>query len=166
MAKYPYSNDRDLIARGLFLKQNLILVNQNVNRKTGEAYVALPGGHVDPGEDCQTALAREIEEELDGKANVGDLLFVSESIYAGRSHEEKKRHELTLVFAAEISGERTEGDRVLSPETDKNFRWLPLSAVPEANLLPAAIKEFVISHLKLAGPAAESPRYVFQDSTR
>ncbi len=156
--KYPYSNDRDLISRAVFIKNGALLVNQNSNKKTGESYIALPGGHVDPGEDCQSALKREIEEELDARAEIGDLAFVCESIYAGRNESEKSRHELTLIFAGEISGEKTEGGRVLSPENDKNFRWLPLDELPQANLLPGAVKDFLLQK--------NGARYNFTDSTR
>ncbi len=165
MAKYPYNNDRDLISRALIIKNGAILVNQNVNRKTGEAYVALPGGHVDPGEDCKTALIREIEEELAAEAKVHKLLFVAENIYAGRSKEEKQRHELTLIFAGEISGETSDGLSVRSPEADKNFRWLPLEELGQANLLPANVKDFLVRELPLE-PTQFADRYSFTDTTR
>lgn len=165
MAKYPYSNDRDLISRALIIKNDAILVNQNVNKKTGEAYVALPGGHVDPGEDCKTALVREIEEELQANANIGDLIFVSENIYAGRSKEEKQRHELTLIFEGEISGETSDGQNVRSPEADKNFRWLPLAELEQANLLPANIKDFIVQEFLVESPS-DTQRYNFADTTR
>lgn len=151
-------DNRDLIARVVLMKDGALLVNQNTNRKTGETYVALPGGHVDPGEDCVTALTREIEEELAASAKIGNLVFVSESIYAGRNPQETRRHELTLIFAGEIYGETTQGSRVLSPEADKNFLWLPLQALPEANLLPATVKSFLLGH--------DPNRYAFTDSTR
>ncbi len=156
--KYPYSNDRDLISRAVFRKNGAILVNQNQNQKTGEKYVALPGGHVDPGEDCQSALQREIEEELGAGCEIGDLIFVCESVYAGRGESETSRHELTLFFEGEISGEKTDGERVLSPESDKDFRWLPLDELPGANLLPSSVKQFLLGQT----PA----RYAFSDSTR
>ena len=151
-------DNRDLIARAVLIKQGALLVNQNSNRKTGEKYVALPGGHVDPGEDCKGALTREIEEELAASAVIGDLVFVSESIYAGRNVGEKKRHELTLIFAGEISGEKSVGKSVLSPEGDKDFVWLPLDQLAGANLLPANVKRFLLGH--------DLARYDFTDSTK
>ena len=158
MAAYPYSNDRDLIARALIVRDGHILVNQNQSRKTGEKYVALPGGHVDPGEDCVTALVREIMEELAGRATVHDLLFVAESVYGGRSKKDKSRHELTLVFSVEVAGLKEDNGNVLSPESDKAFKWLPLAELPETNLLPATVKAFILGN--------DLHRYAFSDTTK
>ncbi len=137
--------DRDLIARAVIWKDGALLVNQNRNKKSGESYVALPGGHVDEGEGCVEALQREIEEELAAKCEVGDLLFVTENIYAGREKEEKQRHELTLFFHATIQGEQTRDDgTIFSPEPWKNFRWLPQNELESANLLPADAKKWLL----------------------
>lgn len=157
MTPYPYRNDRDLIARAIVVRDGHLLVNQNVNKKSGESYVALPGGHVDPGESCVAALAREIEEELAATAQVGELAFVAESIYAGRSRHDKSRHELTLFFEATVTGLREEGLLVSSPEPDKRFCWLPLNQIEAANLLPATARDFLLGQQKA--------RYAFSDTT-
>lgn len=151
------SHDQDLIARAIIWKDGALLVNANHNAKTGDDYVALPGGHVDPGESCVAALQREIEEELGAHCEIGDLSFVSENIYAGRRQSESKRHELTLVFGATLQGEQTRADgTIASPEADKNFRWLTASELPNANLLPADIKAFLLG--------ASAARYRFSDT--
>ena len=103
-------NDRELIARAILWKNDALLVNANRNAKTGESYVALPGGHVDPGEHCVQALQREIEEELAAQCQIGDLQFVSENIYPGRRKSESQRHELTLSFRGR-NQRRTDGRR-------------------------------------------------------
>ena len=151
------SSGPDLIARAILWKDDALLVNANHNAKTGEDYVALPGGHVDPGEHCVQALQREIEEELAAHCQIGDLQFVSENIYAGRRPGESQRHELTLVFAGTIDGEETRADgTIASPEKDKNFRWLPKSELANANLLPADIKAFLLGEIE--------ERYRFSDT--
>lgn len=137
--------DRDLIARAVILKDGALLVNGNTNKKTGDKYVALPGGHVDPGEHCLEALKREIEEELAASCEVGSLLFVTENIYPGREKDEKQRHELTLFFEATISGEQTNPDGTInSPEKWKNFHWLKADQLPGANLLPSDAKSWLL----------------------
>ncbi len=147
----------DLIARAVIWKGGALLVNGNSNRKTGEKYVALPGGHVDPGEHFTQALKREIEEELAASCEVGELLFVTENFYAGREIGEKQRHELTLFFAATIEGEKTAADgTIFSPEKWKNFHWLSESAIPTANLLPADAKKWLLGD--------SEARYAFADT--
>ncbi len=149
--------NRDLIARAVIVRGGALLVNGNINKKTGEKYIALPGGHVDPGEHCTEALQREIEEELSAVAQVGALLFVTEDIYPGREKDEKARHELTLFFAATLSGETTRADgTVASPEAWKQLHWLPLAELPAAHLLPRSAKARLLDE--------SAPLYQFTDS--
>jgi len=149
--------DRDLIARAVIIRDGALLVNANANRKTGESYVALPGGHVDPGEHCLEALQREIEEELAAQCEVGALLFVTEDIYPGREADEKQRHELTLFFSATLTGEVTHPDgTVESPEKWKKFRWLALAELSATNLLPRSAKKRLLDE--------GAPLYQFSDS--
>lgn len=155
--------DRDLIARAIVVRDGAVLVNRSRNSKTGEEYFALPGGHIDPGEDCVTALEREFEEELSAKIAVYDLCFVSESIYAGRRKSESKRHELVLYFHADLTSELKEnGKEVLSPEKDKNFQWLQLELLPTSNLLPGSVKEYLLATML----ERETAHYTFSDSTQ
>ncbi|HVF11416.1 MAG TPA: NUDIX domain-containing protein, partial [Abditibacteriaceae bacterium] len=124
-------------------------------------YCALPGGHVEPGESCIEALHREFQEELDAELEVQDLCFVTESIYPDR-RENSIRHEVVLYFNANTPQPLHESDgAVSSPEKKKRFRWLPLTELPSANLLPVAIKRFL---LNTAG-SAQGLGYVFEDST-
>jgi len=158
-----HDSQRELIARAVIIHEGALLVNWSRNQKTGENYCALPGGHVDPGESCVEALKREFQEELDADLDVRDLCFVSESIYAGRKAKDKTRHELVLYFhATPARALPEEAGTIHSPEQTKHFRWLPLADLCDANLLPPAIKEFLLRP-DTTDPA---PRYVFHDATR
>lgn len=132
-----------------------MLANRTRNA-LGQPYAALPGGHVDPGEDCKFALAREMEEELEARVRVGELLFVSEAKYLGGKRGAKPQHELVLFFAAELLGDLEEAEgRIASPEKRKNFGWIALQDWPELNLIPHALRDV------LSG--ASSARYEFSD---
>lgn len=164
----------ELIARGVIIESNNVLVNRSRNQKTGEEYCALPGGHVDPGENCREAVRRELIEELGCATRVGDLLFVTESVYPGRHENDGRRHEIVLYFEAELlETPQSDGNGGLqSPESDKNFAWLPLIQLPIAKLLPDGAREFLLAHageascLKRSAPNKNGAAlYFFHDST-
>ncbi len=145
-----------LIARAILLRDGCVLVNSSQD-PLGRPYCALPGGHVDPGEDCKFALQREIVEELEGQISVGDLAFVSEQKYLGGKNCTQQRHEIVLFFRAALESELKETSKgVYSPEAQKNFVWLPLSQIDERNLIPSALRPL------LRGESA--PLYDFNDA--
>jgi len=147
----------ELIARGVIIQDNAILCNRGRNAKTGEEYYALPGGHIDPGESSREAVIRELQEELQVSVAVGGMLFVSESVYPGRHENDGRRHEIVLYFQANLESELREQDgKILSPEADKNFRWLALSEIEKSNVLPRSIKQFLLNN---------DARYGFSDDT-
>jgi ADP-ribose pyrophosphatase YjhB (NUDIX family) len=157
--------ERETIARAIIVENGRLLVNSSTSKQTNGSYCALPGGHVDVLESCQAALRREFREELAADLTVHDLLFVSESIYEGRRRSDGVRHELALYFQAELASPLGQEDgRIMSPEFDKNFIWLPLEEMAQANLLPVVLREFLQANL-IKGEIAVSagPRYGFHD---
>ena len=168
----PELPHHELIARGVIIQNGALLVNRNHNAKTGENYCALPGGHVDGGESCAQAFVREVEEELGATAQAGDLCFVAESVYAGRHDWDGRRQEVVLYFWATLSSElQRDGDRIVSPESDKNFAWLPLSEIEATNVLPLSFKKWLLAQLEassesaLQAPVSSSSLYDFHDAT-
>lgn len=133
-----------LIARAIIVRGDCVLANATQNAQ-GQAYCALPGGHVDPGEDCKTALAREIAEELKGQIEIGTLALVSECKYLGGRRGDKLRHEIVLFFHATLPHDLPmNGAQILSPEARKNFIWLPLSEMESHNLVPPALRALLL----------------------
>ncbi len=58
--------------RGVIMHDGKLLVIQNA----GRSFYAFPGGHLDPGEDPQTCMKRELLEELGMEPVIGRLLCV------------------------------------------------------------------------------------------
>lgn len=67
--------------RGIVVKDNKLAVifRRKINNGVINEYYAIPGGGVDYLEDLETALKRELNEELNIEVNVGDLIFKTES---------------------------------------------------------------------------------------
>lgn len=144
-----------LIARAIIWKDGRLLANRARNAG-GQPYAALPGGHVDPGEDCKLALAREMEEELQARVQVGELVLVSEAKYLGGKRGDKPRHEIVLFFQAELLGDLEEADgRIASPEPQKNFGWVAPQDWEAFNLVPHALRDVL--------NGASTQRYSFLD---
>lgn len=59
--------------RGVIIDQSELLVVEHVRK---EGCLALPGGHLDWGEDVKSALSRELVEELGVIPVIGPLLYI------------------------------------------------------------------------------------------
>ncbi len=150
------TSSHQLIARAILIRDNCVLVNSSRD-PLGRPYCALPGGHVDPGEDCKFALQREIVEEMEGTISVGDLAFVSEQKYLGGKNGDQPRHEVVLFFHAALESDLKATEHgVYSPESQKNFLWLPLTQMDERNLIPSALRPLLRKE--------SAPLYDFNDA--
>ncbi|MGQ0551258.1 MAG: NUDIX domain-containing protein, partial [Armatimonadota bacterium] len=113
----------ELISRAVIAADGWLLLV----RKKGESYSFLPGGHVDFGEPAETALARELQEELGTAANVGRFLGAVENCFTNASGQ---FHELNLIFAAnlpDVAGTTA----VASREPHLDFLWQPTARLAD-----------------------------------
>lgn len=102
----------------------------------------LPGGRIEMGEDSETALKREMREEIGCEIQVERLLWIVENFFTlgGQNY-----HEVAFVYAI-----TPEDDKILDPSwrletTDAgveiSFRWHPLEEIEKANLKPDFLRE-------------------------
>ena len=75
-----------------------------------EGYWEFPGGKCDAGESLATCLARELREELDVDARVGDEMFTTTHAYPDREVE-------LHFFRCEVYGEPR-------PQIGQEMRWV------------------------------------------
>ncbi|MCI0473736.1 MAG: NUDIX domain-containing protein [Ignavibacteria bacterium] len=118
----------ELIARGVFLKNNLILLA----RQKGDTHTFLPGGHIEFGEPAETALIREIKEELGVTARVSHLLGMAENSW---KEADGHHQELNLIFVIDIP-EFSSDVNPVSTEPHLEFCWQPIYNLAAGNLRP------------------------------
>ena len=82
-----------------------------------------PGGKIEPGETTQEALVREIQEELDVKIKVGDLIDTIE--YDSPSFHLSMDCFWCIVTDGEITLKEAEDARWLSKDELYSVDWLP-----------------------------------------
>lgn len=122
-----------------------------VRHRAGDSvYHLLPGGGVDYRETLETALHREIEEETGLKVDLGEPLFINDTI-----DPEGSRHLVNITFFATVTGgaitdhpvdDRVEAVELVDPE-DLNeldmrppiaaelLEWIAASDKPSARYL-------------------------------
>ena len=62
------------VTAGILRQNGLVLIARRRPGKHMAGKWEFPGGRIDPGESPEQCLARELEEELDVRASIGDLL--------------------------------------------------------------------------------------------
>lgn len=110
-----------------------------------DPYLVLPGGGVEPGEDHETALARELREELAATAEIGRLVHVYD--YRGQ------RQFIYLARASTWSAEAL--DRALPEFADSDrgeYHLLPvpltIRAISRIGLEPESLRQILLAHLE------------------
>lgn len=123
----------EIIARAVIRRDGQLLV---VRERT-TSWSFLPGGHIEPGEQVEAALLRELAEELGTEAEIAGFVGAVEHGYI---EDGTTRHEINLVFEVAI----TDAEPV-SQEDHLEFHWLPLAELAEADVRPGALKNALVS---------------------
>ncbi len=135
-----------VVTAAVIERDGLVLVTRRPRGVHLEGYWEFPGGKCDPGESLAACLARELREELDVDACVGEELFATDHAYDDRQVE-------LHFFACELRGEPR-------PLLDQEMRWVPhaelgaLQFPPADAQLIAALVHKAGGHHPFAGDAA------------
>ena len=133
----------EICARAIIQSDGKILVCWNKESN----YHFFPGGHIDFGETAETALIRELKEELDITVKKLSLIGTVENIYIEKKDKRKeqrgKHHEINLVF--NVIAEKAK-DKSLEDHID--FFFLNRKSFISTKILPVALKKAVITWWK------------------
>jgi len=122
----------ETIARGICIVDGKILLCLPKNG----AYSYLPGGHIEFGETARVALEREMREETGLVAKAGAFRGVVETVFEqkGETHAEISLvYEMVLSDAASLAAVTSQEDWIA-------FKWVPLTELGAANLLPTEFR--------------------------
>jgi len=114
----------------------------------GAGNVYLPGGHVEAGEGMKHALARELDEELGVKVEVGDFLGALEHSWKVAGVHS---HEINHCFVV-TSPELVVSHAPKSREDHVEFFWLLPSEFEARNLQPAPLRRMLLTERSSSGP--------------
>jgi 8-oxo-dGTP pyrophosphatase MutT (NUDIX family) len=118
MVRVIKSGDTNVAAKGIFLKDDLILLV----KPTGSKHrYDIPGGKVKVGESKEQGLYRECLEEVG--------LRIKKAKFIGQNIEREKRFFLVTEW---------EGEIVLQPEELEKYRWVPIDVVLQYRLTKTA----------------------------
>src|SRR3989344_8195955 len=119
----------EIIARAAVVQRGKILLC----RRRGARWYFLPGGHIEFGSKAKDTLIREFKEELGVSFTLRNNAFIGalENTYRD---EREPHHELNLIFAGKISGQRAE-----SRERHIEFLWMRTGQLRTATILPVAL---------------------------
>lgn len=133
----------EICVRAIIKSRGRILVCWHKEKK----YYFFPGGHVDFGEEAESALIRELKEELDIVVKKLSFIGIVENIYKEIRDKHKehrgKHHEINLVFNVLV--ERVK-DKSLEDHID--FVFLNKKDFVRKKIFPSALKKAVIGWLK------------------
>ncbi len=133
----------EVCVRGIIRRRGKVLVCWHKEKK----YYFFPGGHVDFGETAETALIRELKEELDITVKKLSFAGIVENIYIERQNKHKehrgKHHEINLAFS--VLADRVR-DKSLEDHID--FIFLDKKEFQKEKVLPTSLQKNVIKWLK------------------
>lgn len=105
----------------------------------------LPGGRVHLHEPAETALSRELREELDIDLPPHQLTFIAESFF---TIDSTRYHEMCLYFLMEAPPELLiRGDRFTRVEGSEvhHFRWVKFEELRHLSFYPIFLKERIFT---------------------
>ena len=135
LAKIKNAHMRERASAILIRDEKILLLRRENERGI---YYVFVGGGIDPGENAEQAIVRELMEEAGISIIADKVLFVSENDF---DHN-------TLVLCRQIDDKEPIWQE-LDQQTSTNsyvFEWVPLAELESYKLLPEEGKQFVLEN--------------------
>jgi 8-oxo-dGTP diphosphatase len=117
------STPRIIVTAAVIERDDCFLVTRRLKGTHLAGYWEFPGGKCEEGEELSACLAREIVEELDVRARVGEEVYSIAHTYADRVVE-------LHFFRCVLDGEP-------QPALQQEMRWVPRAELPTLDFPPA-----------------------------
>lgn len=132
---------------GIIIYNNKILT---IKMKNNVSY-CLPGGHVELGEDTQTAILREMLEEIDTPVSIDKEIAIVENFYTDKKG--LQTHELSFYYIVSPENfDKISLQNYEKIENDKgeikihNFEWLDIESLNNFDFRPEFLKEKLMNN--------------------
>lgn len=125
-------------AAGIIIHKGKVLVHRNVNSE----HYALVGGRVEIGEDSETTLKREIQEEMGKEIEITSYVSTIENFFEMKG---SKFHEIMFVHRAEFKNEEDKKIEYtiknIEGEDYSQYEWIEIDKIDEYPIVPQIIKK-------------------------
>ncbi|MCG3179309.1 MAG: hypothetical protein BIFFINMI_01643 [Phycisphaerae bacterium] len=144
-----------LAARGLVRDGDRVLVVEYRDSR-GEAFYAVPGGAVTPGEPLSEVVRRECLEETGAQVQVGDALFVCEFTVGPDPLWDPNEaiHQVEIHFDCRVTGGGQPEPGRHPDQGQTGVRWMSVAELRKVRFYPAKALELIDS------PVGDRPVYL------
>ena len=138
-------NNIHVLSRAVIIDSEHILLCKTLDLQ--ENFYFLPGGHVEHGESVQTALLRELVEEIGIESKIKRFLGCLEHSFEFGANSICHNHEYNFVFEIESDHFKIENK---IPQREKHIElvWIELAKITEIDFRAKPLKELIPKWLK------------------
>lgn len=152
MAKTSVPVTERRAARALLLSDNEMILLLQIRSPEGDIFWITPGGGIENGEDAETALKRELFEELGlTDVHIGPVVWLRHHTFDWGSDRISKREEYRIV--------NTRWFEPVMQDADENtwvasLRWWPVSelSATQERLTPLSLATIVENYIRQGAP--------------
>ena len=130
---------------GILIHDNKLLIMKDDN----SPYYYIPGGRVRMHETSESAIIREIKEEVEIETKINRLLWVVENLFVEEQSGDRF-HEIGLYYLLDIKDESIfkKGNEFITNENGQHnlmFTWVELEKIKYLYLYPMFLKERIMN---------------------